>query len=114
MTELETSNPATATGALAPPAQPDHAAAPAATASGRVEAASAPGRVGVEADAAFVELRGVSVLTVENYEQSVPPNLATAAALATQLASPGGLSTAERSNVFALMNRSAVLALANA
>jgi hypothetical protein len=103
MTGLETSNAAIATSASLSSAAPEHA----------VATAKPPVDGGADAAAALVELSGVSPLTVENYEQSVPPNLATAAALASQLANRGGLSTAERSGVFALMNRSAVLALAS-
>jgi len=77
-------------------------------------AQSQPSTEGItDGAAALVELSGVSPLTVETYEQSVPPNLATAAALTNELAARGGLSTAERSGVFALMDRSAVLALSH-
>ncbi len=108
MTGLGTSNAVIATSASVPPA------VPAPSAGSEHAGSTLPLQVdgGAEAAAALVELSGVSPVTVENYEQSIPPNLATAAVLASQLAIRGGLSTAERSGVFALMNRSAVLALA--
>lgn len=103
MTGFQTSTPTPVTAAPPVSVEPGHAANPQLRSHG-----------GAEGAAALVELTGVSPITVENYEQSVPPNLATAAALASQLATRGGLSTAEQSSVFTLMDRSAVLALANA
>ena len=63
------------------------------------------------AAAALVELSGASVVTVDNVQQSVPPTLAAASSLLSELADKGGLSPAEQGGVYALFDRWAVLAL---
>ncbi len=67
-----------------------------------------------QAAAALVELSGASTITVETYEQSVPPTLATAAALVRELAGSSGLSTSAQSALFTLLDHDQVLALAAA
>jgi hypothetical protein len=68
---------------------------------------------GEQAAAALVELSGASTITVDDYEQSVPPTLATAAALVSELSGSIGLSSSAQSALFTLLDHSSVFALAN-
>ncbi len=102
MDSLGTSSAALGAAATAAATEPEHAAAP-----------QLPTTGGADAAAALVELSGVSPLTVEDYEQSMPPTLAAAAALADEMASTSGLSSVEQSSVFTELDRGAVMALVN-
>jgi hypothetical protein len=64
-----------------------------------------------EAAAALVDLSGASSYTVDEYEVSVPPNLAAASALLDELTSANSVSTAAVGSLYTLMNSSAALAL---
>jgi hypothetical protein len=64
-----------------------------------------------EAAAALVDLSGASSYTVDEYEVSVPPNLAAASALLDELTSANGVSTAAVGSLYRVMNSSATLAL---
>jgi hypothetical protein len=64
-----------------------------------------------EAAAALVDLSGASSYTVDEYEVSVPPNLAAASALIDELTSANSVSTAAVGSLYTLMNSSAALAL---
>ncbi len=61
--------------------------------------------------AALVHLSGASSITLEQYEASIPPNLAAAASLVDELASNPNLSEAAYSSLFTLMDSNAALAL---
>ncbi|MGH2860412.1 MAG: hypothetical protein ACRDLT_02780 [Solirubrobacteraceae bacterium] len=64
-----------------------------------------------QAAAALVQISGASGITVEQYEASIPPNLAAAAALVDQLASGTNVSEAAMGSLYTLMDSSAALAL---
>jgi hypothetical protein len=63
------------------------------------------------AAAALVHISGASGITVEQYEASIPPNLAAAASLVSQLASGTDVSEAAVGSLYTLMDSSAALAL---
>jgi hypothetical protein len=65
-----------------------------------------------QAAAALVHLSGASSITVEQYEASIPPNLAAAASLVDQLATRATVSEAAVGSLYTLMDSSAALALA--
>jgi hypothetical protein len=64
-----------------------------------------------EEAAALVDLSGASSVTVDEYEVSIPPNLAAASALLDEVTSAGSVSTAAMGSLYTLMNSSATLAL---
>jgi hypothetical protein len=64
-----------------------------------------------QAAAALVHLSGASSVTVEQYEASIPPNLAAAASLVNQLALNTNVSEAAVGSLYTLMDSSATLAL---
>jgi hypothetical protein len=64
-----------------------------------------------EAAAALVDLSGGSSIMVDEYEVSVPPNLAAASALLDEVTSANSVSTAAIGSLYTLMNSSAALAL---
>ncbi len=64
-----------------------------------------------EAAAALVDLSGASSVIVDEYEVSVPPNLAAASALLDEVTSANSVSTAAMGSLYTLMNSSAALAL---
>ena len=63
------------------------------------------------AAATLVHLSGASTITVEQYESSIPPNLAAAASLVNQLAFNTNVSEAAYGSLYTLMDSSAALAL---
>jgi hypothetical protein len=64
-----------------------------------------------EAAAAVVDLSGASSIMVDEYEVSVPPNLAAASALLDEVTSNNNVSAAAMGSLYTLMNSSATLAL---
>jgi hypothetical protein len=64
-----------------------------------------------EAAAALVDLSGASSYTVDEFEISVPPNLAAASSLLDEVTSAGSVSTAAMGSLYTLMSSSAALAL---
>jgi hypothetical protein len=64
-----------------------------------------------EAAAALIDLSGASTVTVDEFEYSVPPNLAAASALLDELTSGNSVSTAAMGSLYTLMDSSAALAL---
>jgi hypothetical protein len=64
-----------------------------------------------QAAAALVHLSGASSVIVEQYEASIPPNLAAAASLVNQLALNTNVSEAAVGSLYTLMDSSAALAL---
>jgi hypothetical protein len=64
-----------------------------------------------EEAAALVDLSGASSVTVDEYEVSIPPNLAAASALLDEVTSAGSVSPAAMGSLYTLMNSSAALAL---
>jgi hypothetical protein len=64
-----------------------------------------------EAAAAVVDLSGASSIMVDEYEVSVPPNLAAASALLAEVTSNNNVSAAAMGSLYTLMNSSATLAL---
>ena len=64
-----------------------------------------------QAAATLVHLSGASTITVEQYESSIPPNLAAAASLVNQLAFNTDVSEAAVGSLYTLMDSSAALAL---
>ena len=64
-----------------------------------------------QAAAALVHIIGASSITVEQFEASIPPNLAAAASLVDQLAMGTDVSEAAVGSLYTLMDSSAALAL---
>ena len=64
-----------------------------------------------QAAATLVHLSGASTITVEQYDASIPPNLAAAASLVNQLAFNTNVSEAAVGSLYTLMDSSAALAL---
>ena len=64
-----------------------------------------------QAAAALVHISGASSVTVEQFEASIPPNLAAAASLVDQLATNANVSEAAYGSLYTLMDSSAALAL---
>ena len=64
-----------------------------------------------QAAATLVHLSGASTITVEQYDSSIPPNLAAAASLVNQLAFNSNVSEAAYGSLYTLMDSSAALAL---
>lgn len=64
-----------------------------------------------QAAATLVHLSGASSITVEQFEASIPPNLAAAASLVNQLALNTNVSEAAVGSLYTLMDSSAALAL---
>ncbi|HEX3801797.1 MAG TPA: hypothetical protein VHV75_03055 [Solirubrobacteraceae bacterium] len=64
-----------------------------------------------EAAAALIDLSGASTVTVDDFESSVPPNLAAASALLDALTAGGSVSAAAIGSLYTLMDSSAALAL---
>jgi hypothetical protein len=64
-----------------------------------------------EAAAALVDLSGASTVTVDEFESSVPPNLAAASALLDELTTGDSVSVAAMGSLYTLMDSGAALAL---
>lgn len=64
-----------------------------------------------EAAAALVDLSGAFPVTVDEFESSVPPNLAAASALLDELTTGDSVSAAAMGSLYTLMDSGAALAL---
>ncbi len=64
-----------------------------------------------QAAAALVDISGASKLTVDGFEASIPPNLATASRLVDELAAAGSVSTAAFGSLYTLMDSITTLTL---
>jgi hypothetical protein len=64
-----------------------------------------------EAAAALVNLSGASTVTVDEFESSIPPNLAAASALLDELTTGDNVSVAAMGSLYTLMDSGAALAL---
>lgn len=71
------------------------------------------GSPAAEAAAALVHLSGASSITVEQFEASIPPNLAAASSLVAELTTSGGLSSAAIGSLYTLMDAGTTFALTN-
>ncbi len=64
-----------------------------------------------QAAAALIDISGASKLTVDDFEASIPPNLASASRLVDELAAAGSVSTAAFSSLYTLMDSVTTLML---
>ena len=64
-----------------------------------------------QAAAALVHISGASSVTVDQFEASIPPNLAAAASLVDEVASNVNVSLAAAAGLYTLLDSSAALAL---
>jgi hypothetical protein len=78
---------------------------------GRLPVTDPYGSAAEEAAAALIDLSGGSNVTIDEFEASVPPNLAAASALLDELTTNGSVSEAAMGSLYTLLDSSAALSL---